>query len=84
MCLLAISIYSLENIFKSSAHFSLDFFSILSYLSYLHILNINLLLVASFANIFFHSVVFCFVNVFFFLYVCVAFILSLIKSYLSN
>jgi len=26
MCLLAISIYSLENIFKCSAHFLLDFF----------------------------------------------------------
>lgn len=84
MCLLAIGIYYLENIFKSSAHFSLDFFSILSYMSYLYILNINLLLVASFANTLFHSVAFCFVNVFFFLYACVAFILFLIKSYLSN
>ena len=60
MCLLAICISSLEKSpFSSSALFKIglfDFFFMLKYMSCLYMLDINPLLVTSFANIFSYSV----------------------------
>uniref|UniRef100_A0A8D1HE13 Uncharacterized protein n=1 Tax=Sus scrofa TaxID=9823 RepID=A0A8D1HE13_PIG len=83
MCLLAICISSLENsLFRSFVYFSIGWlaFLLLSCISYLYILEIKPLSVASFETIFSHSVSCLFV--FFLVSFAVQKLVSLIRSHL--
>ena len=89
MYMLAISISSLEKcLFRCSLHFWIEllffFFFFLSCMSWFCILDINLLLVTSYANIFSHSVGYFFFLCFVDGFLCCAKDLSLIRFHMEK